>query len=477
MSDAKEQSFAELFEQAEMHVAPEVKVGDRISGRILAVGKDTVYVDTGTKIDGVVEKTELLDEQGDFPYQEGQELELFVVSRQGNEIRLSKVMAGSGGEEHLLQAMEQAMPVEGKVQETCKGGFRVRVMSVTAFCPMSQMDIRPVDDPEAYVGQTLTFLITRVEGKGRNVVLSRRKLLEQEQAGAVERFLAEVEEGRIVEGRVTRIVPFGAFVEIVPGVEGLVHISELGWSRTQAPEEIVSPGETIQAKVLRIRSEGKGRLRIDLSVKQAGADPWDTVPETFHAGDKIEGSVTRLAPFGAFIEIAPGIEGLVHISEMSYLKRVTRPEELLAPGDRVPVMIKEVDPQSRRISLSMRDAEGDPWVGAQERLKPGTTLAGTVEKRERFGLFIRLEPGIVGLLPSSKMGRGPGEVSGRLKPGDTFQVTVSAIDPDKRRISLAPAGSEGAAEVDWSAVASGGAQAMSSLGEKLEQALKKKGRA
>jgi small subunit ribosomal protein S1 len=309
-------------------------------------------------------------------------------------------------------------------------------MTVTAFCPMSQMDIRPVDDPESYVGQSLHFLITRVEGGGRNVVVSRRKLLEQEQARSIETFLAEVKEGQTVEGKVTRVVPFGAFVEIAPGVEGLVHVSELGWSRTLNPDEAVSVGQTLAAKVLRIKTEGKGRLRIDLSVKQTGADPWDSIAATLHAGDKREGTVTRVAPFGAFVEIAPGIEGLVHISEMSYLKRVTKPEEMVSPGDTVPVMIKEVDGQARRISLSMRDAEGDPWVGADERFKPGKTLNGTVEKRESFGMFIRLEPGIVGLLPSSKMERSSGDAMSRLKPGETIQVTVSAIDTDKRRISL-----------------------------------------
>jgi small subunit ribosomal protein S1 len=473
MNDAKEQSFAELFESAGMQVAPEIKVGDRIKGRILAVGKDAVYVDTGTKVDGVVEKAELLDAQGVFPHKEGDELELYVVSRQSNEIRLSRAMGADGGAEHLIAAQENALPVEGKVKETCKGGFRVRVMNVTAFCPMSQMDLRPVDDPESYVGQSLHFLITRVEGKGPNVVVSRRKLLEQEQARSIENFLAEFKEGQIVEGKVTRVVPFGAFVEVAPSVEGLVHVSELGWSRTLTPEETFSVGDTVSVKVLRVQTEGKGRLRIDLSVKQTENDPWQTIASTFHAGDKVEGTVTRVAPFGAFVELAPGIEGLVHISEMSYLKRITKPEDMVSPGDKIPVMVKDVDGQTRRISLSMRDAEGDPWVGAQERFKPGKTLTGTLEKRESFGMFIRLEPGIVGLLPSSKMERTPGEAMSRLKPGDTLQVTVSAIDTDKRRISLAPAGAEGQ-EVDWASVDTITEQSMGTLGDKLKQALKKK---
>jgi small subunit ribosomal protein S1 len=472
MNDAREESFAELFESSGMQVAPELKVGDRVKGRILAVGKDTVYVDTGTKVDGVVEKPELLDKEGAFPFKEGDELELFVVSRQGNEIRLSRAMAAGSGSEHLVEAQEKGLPVEGKVAETCKGGFRVRVMNLTAFCPMSQMDIRPVEDPSVFVGQTLRFLITRVEGKGRNVVVSRRQLLEHEQAQAIGEFLSTVREGQEIEGPVTRVVPFGAFVEVAPGIEGLVHISELGWSRSLSPQEMVSVGTMVKAKVLRIKDEGKGRLRIDLSVKQTAADPWDAVSSTVAAGSKIEGTVTRTAPFGAFVEIAPGIEGLVHLSEMSYLKRVNKAEDVVSAGDKVAVMVKEVDPKARRISLSMRDAEGDPWVGVEQRYKPGTTVQGTVEKRESFGLFIRLEPGVVGLLPSSKIDRGSDEI-GKLRPGDTLQVTVSAIETGRRRISLAPAGAE-PVEVDWSAVAPREDLPMGSLGEKLKQALKKK---
>jgi small subunit ribosomal protein S1 len=200
---------------------------------------------------------------------------------------------------------------------------------------------------------------------------------------------------------------------------------------------VVAPGDTVTVKFLRMEDQDKGRVRIELSMKQAQGDPWAGVLGKFPVGDKVRGKVTRLAPFGAFVEIAPGIEGLVHVSEMSYLKRVHKPENVVAVGDDIPVMIKSIDPDARRISLSMRDAEGDPWEGVVERYKKGQVVQGVVEKRENFGLFIRLEPGVVGLLPGSHLERGQDEAAFNAKPGDTIPVIVDAIDLEKRRISLA----------------------------------------
>ncbi len=477
VDDNQEKTFAQLLEESEFSVGTELKVGDRLQGRIIAVGKDQAYVDTGTKTDGVVDTQELADQDGHFPYQEGDELELYVISRRHNEIKLGRSMSsGDGGLEQLEQAQQNQIPVQGKVQETCKGGFQIRIMGKTAFCPLSQIDIRPVEDPENMVGENFDFLITRIEEKGRNIVVSRRALQEKERDESLQNLRESLKEGDILSGTVTRLVPFGAFVQIAPELEGLVHISEISWSRNITPEEVVSPGDEVQVKLLGLEEEHKGQPRMQLSIKQTQTDPWEDVAPTFQSGTVVQGTVTRTAPFGAFVEIAPGIEGLVHISEMSYVKRVHKPEEEVVPGQSVAVMVKDVDQQARRISLSIRDAEGDPWAGVTERFAPGQIVSGTVDKREDFGLFIRLEPGVVGLMPRSKINQEAGAAPevhwDKLKPGDTVSVTIEAIDAENRRMTLAPA--DEARTEDWKSYASQDAgENLGTLGLKLQQALRK----
>ncbi|WP_031388179.1 30S ribosomal protein S1 [Desulfonatronum thiodismutans] len=472
MSDSQmEQSFAEMFEASEMEMKPDLRVGDRIKGRIIAVSEEMVYVDTGTKSDGVIEKQELLDKDGTFALREGDEVELFVVAVQGGQIRLAKALSGEGGLEQLRQAMEEGIPVEGKIKDTCKGGFRVRILDKTAFCPLSQVDRRPVDDPEALVGETMQFLITKVEERGRNIVVSRRALLDQELAATLAEFLEKASVGDLLQGTVSRLAPFGAFVELAPGLEGLVHVSELGWSRNVSPEDVVALGDQVTVKLLKVEDQGKG-IRLELSMKQAMEDPWSRLADEIQVGGKLSGRVTNLAPFGAFMEIAPGIEGLVHVSEMSYLKRVHKPGDMVSVGDSVPVMVKSIDPQSRRIALSMRDAEGDPWEAVAERFKKGQVVQGTMEKREKFGMFVRLEPGVVGLLPLSRLERAEDETYAKAKPGDVLPVVVDVVDGDKRRISLALPGTE--QNEDWRGHAAQESAPMGSLGEQLKKAMEKK---
>lgn len=472
MSDeSMEQSFAELFAASEMEPKADLRVGDRIKGRIITVGDELVYVDSGTKIDAVVDKNQLVDKDGGFSLREGDEVELFVVSLQTGEVRLGRSMGGDGGVEQLQAAMEESIPVEGRIKEVCKGGFRVSVHGKLAFCPLSQVDSRPVTDPSALVGETLLFLVTRIEERGRNIVVSRRALLDQKQAESLAAFKEQTKPGDILQGTVTRLAPFGAFVEIAPGLEGLVHISELGWSRAASVEDVVAPGDQVTVKFLKLEEQDKGRLRIELSMKQALRDPWDDLQELFEVGAKVSGKVIRLAPFGAFVEIAPGIEGLVHVSEMSYLQRVHKPEDVVAAGDDVPVMVKTIDPEARRIGLSMRDAEGDPWEGVSERYKKGQIVQGIAEKRENFGLFVRLEPGVVGLLPGSRLERGEDEAVITAKPGDAVNVAIDVVDQDKRRISLAVPNAE---QVENWREFSGGQEKLGSLGEQLKKAMEQK---
>jgi small subunit ribosomal protein S1 len=253
----------------------------------------------------------------------------------------------------------------------------------------------------------------------------------------------------------------------------MVHLSEMSWSKIQKAEEVLRTGDLVNVKVIGI-AQGKepGQKKISLSIKQISGDPWNTVEDQFRIGDKIKGKVTRCVKFGAFVEIAEGIEGLVHISEMSY-RRVLKPEEVVSQGDSVEVMIKELDPERRRISLSMKDAEGDPWIEAPEKYSIGKSVPGIIEKKERFGFFIELEPGITGLLPKSKISshHKPALLE-KLREGDAIAVIIEEIHPDERKITLSPG--DAMDEEDWRSFAQDKKKSMGSLGEKLQQALKDK---
>jgi small subunit ribosomal protein S1 len=451
-----------------------LRVGSKLRGRIISVGKESVFMDTGSKVDGVVDIAELVDENGDLPYQVGDTLELYVVSIRHGEIRLSKALAGIGGAEQLKEAFQEHIPIEGRVTETCKGGFRVEVVKRSAFCPVSQIDTIYVEHPEVYVGMTLRFLITELSEGGRNIVLSRRTLKEQEEEESRQAYFSSLTQGQVSKGRVSRIMPYGAFVELSPGVEGMVHISEMSWSRLGTPDEVLHTGDEIMVKVIGIEkaASGEGR-KISLSMKQVGEDPWSTIDKRYSYGDKLKGTATRCMDYGVFVEIEPGVEGLVHISEMSYMKRVSRAQDMVSPGDAVEVMIKEIDPENRRISLSMKDAEGDPWIGIKEKYRPGQRIEGVIEKKEKFGYFISLEPGITGLLPKSRIARfhEPAAVE-KKQPGERIPVVIEAIDTDQRRLTLAPGDSSD--EDDWKHFSGESKQPVSSLGEKLQQALGKK---
>jgi len=468
----EEESFADLFESYSAGMKDDLKVGDKIRARIITFGKDSVFLDTGTKVDGVVEQAELLDKDGNMIYHEGDEIELYVVSQNEHEIRLSKAIAGIGGIELLQDAFRNAIPVEGKVSATCKGGFHVELLQRRAFCPISQIDVNFVETPETFVGQTFQFLITQLEERGRNIVVSRRKLLAKAIEKEKKAFLETLDKGAVLQGRVTRLMPYGAFVELTPGLEGMVHISELSWSRVEKPDQIVQANDMVSVKVVDIATDNKkNQKKIALSMKQVSGDPWDTVAQKIHAGDKINGKVTRCMNFGAFVEIAPGIEGLVHVSEMSYVKRIVKPDDVVGPGDTVSVLVKEIDPKGRRVSLSIRDAEGDPWLEVSEKFRVGQVVTGTLEKKEKFGYFITLAPGITGLMPKSKIGAAekPAAIEA-LKVGDTLPVAVESIRARERKISLAPGdATEEGAWKNFTQAAS--PKPVSDLAEKLRQAM------
>lgn len=475
-----ELSFAEMLAEHERAEAPRSSLspGQRVSVRIVAITGDTVFVSTGSKVDGIVEREEL-ETDGELSAQVGDMLDLYVVNVSPQEVRLSKILRGAGSLLALEEAKEAGLPVEGKVIGQVKGGYAVDIMKRRAFCPSSQIDLRQPDNPEALVGKSYPFLLTRLEKGGRNIVVSRRTLLEREQAENREALLADLHEGDVREGAVTRLAPFGAFIELAPGVEGLAHLSELSWARIAQADEILCAGDVVRFKILTILKDDKG-ARISLSLKQVSDDPWKNVATRLGMGDVVTGKVVRNAPFGAFVEVLPGVEGLVHLSELSFVKRINKADEVVVPGDIVSVKIKEIDVDKRRISLSLRDAAGNPWDTLAETLQVDAEITGTIEKRTPFGMFIALAPGITGLMPLGVIqSSGSRKTLERLSPGEAVQVVVKNIDIENRRISLAPAGEEGADqafEKDWKRHAPKAAPAPSvgSLGLALQAALKKK---
>jgi len=480
-AEDEEISFAEMLAQHESEEAPQSRLspGQRVSVRIVAITADTIFVSTGSKVDGIVDREEM-ETDGELPHQVGDILDLYVVTVSAQEVKLSRILRGAGSLSALEEARDAGLPVEGKITAQVKGGYAVDIMKRRAFCPTSQIDIRPPDDPEAAVGKIYPFLISRLEKGGRNIVVSRRSLLEREQAENRDALLAEVNIGDVREATISRLAPFGAFVELAPGVEGLVHLSELSWTRVAQADEAVSVGDRVRVKVLEIKKDEKN-TRISLSMKQVMDDPWKDVDSRLSAGEVVSGKVVRLAPFGAFVEILPGVEGLVHLSELSYAKRVMKAEEVVVPGDTVSVMIKEMDPEKRRISLSMRDAEGNPWDSVDDLLVEGGELTGTVEKRAPFGLFVALSPGITGLMANSVIQGSPSRKTlERLNPGEAIAVRVQSVDKANRRISLSPAGEDIAAddkgEKDWKkhAAPKPAAPSLGSLGVALQAAIKKK---
>ncbi|MBN2033084.1 MAG: 30S ribosomal protein S1 [Deltaproteobacteria bacterium] len=472
--NGESEDFAELFESFTSGMGERLRVGDRITGPIIAIGKDSVFVDTGTKIDGIVDSAELLDENGKLPYNLGDNLELYVVSLRGDEVRLSKAVSGAGGTRALSEAYENAIPVEGKVKGQVKGGFHVEVMQKRSFCPVSQMEMRFTEKPEVHVGKTYHFLITQFEEGGRNIVLSRRELLRKEHEKEVKKFLETLKVGSDIQGKVTRLTPYGAFVEIFPNLEGMIHISELSWSRVEKPGDVVQVDDPVMVRVMGIdHAEKLDQSRISLSMKLVTGDPWLQAGEKFQIGEKLKGKVIRCTKFGAFVEIAPGIEGLVHISEMSYTKRVIRTEDELTPGDLILVVVKEVDLPRKRISLSIKDAEGDPWNDIEEKYHVGQRTEGTLEKKEKFGFFIALEPGITGLLPVSKIKAAQKASSvEKLKPGDPITILIEEIQPMERRMTLGVADSM--EEDDWKKFSKKEDYPSTVLGEKLKKAMENK---
>jgi|WetSurMetagenome_2_1015567.scaffolds.fasta_scaffold00072_18 small subunit ribosomal protein S1 len=413
-----------------------LEVGSKVSGKILKISDKYAFVEIGGKNEAVVELSELAKEDGTPSAGPGDVFEGYVVSLSGG-VTLSKKLSSRAGAESsmgdIINAMKSNLPVEGKITGINKGGFNVKIMGQRAFCPISQMDLKRVEDPNVFLNRSLSFVITRVTEGGRNIVVSRLPLLEADMEKILDDLASCMESKTAVPGTVSRIMPFGLFVDL-GGFEGLVHISEVSWERAEDLSKTFTQGQKVDCLVLGVeRGEPLRQSKISLSIKQIHANPWTTVSAQFAPGQTVRGKITRLANFGAFVQLIPGVEGLIHVSEMSWEKRVRHPGDVVTEGQEVTVTILRVDADKREISCSLKDAEGDPWNGIEERFGPGSSAQGTVEQSTKFGHFVNLSPGITGLLPFSNISP---EKKESIKVGATVEVTVESIDVERRRISL-----------------------------------------
>ena len=349
----QDDDFAAMFAESEKGAprARRPRVGDMVDGKVISIGKDAVFIDAGGKAEGVLERSQVTDPEGNLRVKVGDRLEARVVSDQGGVLQLRvKLARGPEAKAELVQAAELGIPVEGLVTEVIKGGVSVDVAGVRGFCPASQIDARFVEDLAVYVGQKLEFRITRYEPP-RNLVLSRRALVEEqkEKLAAVTR--KSLVPGAVLRGKVVGFKPFGAFVDI-GGIEGMLHVSELGFSRVEKPDDVLKLGQEIDVAVLKIEPGEKGE-RISLSLKALANDPWNDATAHLREGQRLKGTVTRLQPFGAFVEVAPNVEGLVHISELGASRRINHPKEVVSVGQEVEAVVLGVDQERRRLSLSL----------------------------------------------------------------------------------------------------------------------------
>jgi small subunit ribosomal protein S1 len=436
-------SFAELLESSSETPGHKLFPGDKVSGKVLKVGKDTIFVDLGGKSEGIADIQEFLGKDGILTVKEGDWVEMRVASiRDG--IHLTKGMKVQGADtlEILRDAKENLIPVEGRVSKVIKGGFEVDLSGIRAFCPLSQIDLSFCEKPEDHVGARYPFRIMEIKEKGKNIIVSRRVLLEEEQEEKSKETLARLKPDLECEGKVTRLMDFGAFVDI-GGIEGMVHISEISHGRINHPSEILKPDQQVKVKVLKIEADKEGRPKISLSIKALEPDSWEK-GLGFQEGEIIQGKVSRLMDFGAFVEVAPGVDGLVHISEISY-ERVSHPSRFLHEGDMVDALVMGIDRETRRISLSIKEAtikksmEKEGEGSDKVRLEVGQALKGIVEDIKPYGLFVRLPQlgvKVRGLLPMEELRDSEkGDVKKRFPKGKEIQVEIVSID-EKGRIRL-----------------------------------------
>lgn len=437
MSTEQEQSvstedFASLLAHEE--TGPTLAEGQVVKGRVVQISDDSVFVDIQEKGEAIIARAELEDEQGNLEVGVDDEVEATVISADG-EIRLSrKLLKGMKARALLENAVANGLPVEGKVVGVIKGGYEVAVAGQRAFCPFSQIDTRRVESSDVYLNQVLEFRVTRYGDNGRNIVLSRRQLLEEQAKKAAEETRQKITPGSVLPGTVSSLTDFGAFVDL-GGVQGLVHVSELSHSRTVKPADLLQVGQEVTVKVLKV-DEKNGKGKISLSMKALEGDPWATAPTELRERQIVKGRIVRAMDFGVFVELLPGVDGLLHMSEVPRSQQ-GQIKEAAAAQEEITVMVLGIDPEKKRISLALAPEGATLGEQVESSVAVGSVMTGTVDRVEPFGVFVRLGPGQVGLIPNAEMGTQRGADHRRdFSEGTEVKVVVLGIEDNGKRIRL-----------------------------------------
>ena len=429
------ENFAELLDQSFQEMAS--IEGSVVSGTVLSIEKDMILIDVGLKSEGRVSLREFGNSEDDIQIKPGDTVEVYIERLEdinGHAVLSREKAKREESWINLEKALEEQKRVNGVIFGKVKGGFTVDLEGATAFLPGSQVDIRPIKDLGALMGTPQPFQILKMDRRRGNIVVSRRAVLEDSRAEAKSELVANLQEGQVLQGIVKNITDYGAFVDL-GGVDGLLHVTDISWKRINHPSEALQMGESVQVKVIKFNDETQ---RISLGIKQLTEDPWLKVIDRFPVGSKMTGVVTNITDYGSFVELEDGIEGLVHVSEMSWTKKNVHPGKIVSTSEKVEVIVLEIDVSKRRISLGIKQCIENPWKSYKDNNKTGSTIEGEIRNITEFGLFIGLSDDIDGLVHLSDLswdGNGDELIKGFTK-GDTVKAKILDIDVDKERISL-----------------------------------------
>jgi len=431
--------FAAMFEASETTAGVEIGgEGQIVSGTIVQVHHDSVIVDIGGKSEGVISKSEFVGADGTFAIKVGDKVDVFIESRESDDglISLSKEKADKMKVwDEISAACERDEIIEGTISQRVKGGLSVTIRGgVKAFLPGSQVDLRPIRNLEKLIGQTYEFKVIKFNKKRGNIVLSRRVLLERERDQMKQKTLQTLEEGMTVTGTIKNLTEYGAFVDL-GGIDGLLHITDMSWGRVNHPSEVFKVGDEVTVKVLKYNAETE---RVSLGMKQTQEDPWNHVEEAYPLGKRVRGKVMSLTDYGAFVELEPGVEGLIHVSEMSWTKKVKHPSKLLEMGAEVECQVLEVDSRAKRISLGLKQLEPDPWTLFTDKYKPGDKIGGKVRSLTDYGVFVGIEEGVDGMVHKTDLSwtvkvNNPADLYNK---GDDVEAIILSINHDEKKVSL-----------------------------------------
>ncbi|OAG28315.1 30S ribosomal protein S1 [Thermodesulfatator autotrophicus] len=431
-NQASEESFEELL-------AGELKTisrGEILTGKVLRVDPEWVFIDIGYKSEGIAPATEFAGPNGEVRVKPGDEVEILIESLRTPDgmVRVAyKKLQRRKAWSKIEQAQKDKTPLEAYVLERIKGGFAVDVEGLRAFLPFSQAFLKPPKNPEELIGTTLKVEVVSADRKKNNIVVSHRNYLEKEAERRKKELLENLEEGQVLEGTVKSITDYGVFVDL-GGVDGLLHVSDISWGRVKHPSNYFKIGDKVKVKVIKYDRE---KEKIALGIKQLTPDPWETVSEKYPEGKRVEGKVVSLTKFGAFVELEPGVEGLIHISELSWTKRIKHPRDILEVGDKVEVVVLGVDSENRRVSLSLKQVEPNPWDVLLEQFSEGMVIEAPVKTVTEFGVFVEVMEGIDGFIHVSDLSWGRVKHPSELyKPGDMIQAVILKIDREKEKLAL-----------------------------------------